>query len=84
MQEEKKWWKNFSAYQIVAFILTILFVIGIIVTIAIMVNLKNKTDDAKKKNDELEDVMKGGDDTTTAATESWKALYERQIIDFNE
>ena len=84
MQEEKKWWKKFSAYQIVAFVLTILFVIGIIITIGVLVNLKNKTDAAKEKNKELEDIIKDKDKNQDATTESWQSLYERQIIDFNE
>ncbi len=80
MQKEKKWWKNFSTFQIVAFILTILFVIGTIVTIAILINLKNKIDDTKDKNDQLENIMKDKNQDTDA--QSWMALYEKQITDF--
>lgn len=77
MQEEKKWWKKFSAYQIVAFVLTILFVIGSIVTIAIIVSLKNKIDDRKKQNDEIEKVLPEQPESA-----SWQKIYENEIINF--
>ena len=81
MQKEKKWWKNFSTFQIVAFILTVLFVIGTIITIAILVNLKSKIDDTKDKNDQLENVLDGKDKNQNADAQSWQALYEKQITD---
>ena len=81
MQKEKRWWKNFSTFQIVAFILTILFVIGTIITIGILVNLKNKIDDTKDKNDQLEDVLKDKDKNQSAGAQNWQTLYEKQITD---
>ena len=81
MQKEKKWWKNFSTFQIVAFILTILLVIGVIITIGILVNLKSKIDDTKDQNDQLENVLKDKDKNQSAGAQSWQALYEKQITD---
>lgn len=78
MHDEKKWWKKFNAYQIVTFILTILFVIGVIVTICLLVNLKQKTDDAKKKNDQIEDIL-----NKPEASSSWQHIYEKEIINLN-
>ena len=78
MQEEKKWWKKFSVYQIVAFILTVLLVIGIIVTIAVLVNLKNKTNDLKEKNKEIEGVL-GESEKSSTPMSAWQTLYEEQI-----
>jgi len=79
MQEEKKWWKRFSTFQIVAFILTILFVIGTIITIAILVNLKNKIDDTKEKNDHIEEIANDKDNTNTSSI-SWQKQFEKEII----
>lgn len=79
MQKEKKWWKKFSAYQIVAFVLTVLFIIGIIVTIGVLVGLKDKIDDTKKKNEELEDSLQ---EETASTSSFWQKIYEKEIIDF--
>lgn len=79
MRKEKKWWKKFSAYQIVAFILTILFVVGIIITIGVLVGLKDKIDDTKKKNEELEESLQ---EETANSSSLWQNIYEKEIIDF--
>ncbi len=81
MKEERKLWKKFSIYQIVSFVLIVLFVIGIIVTIPIMVSIKNKTDDAKKKNEEIEDVLDKNKPSESTSSTAWRAVYEKELID---
>ncbi len=53
MQEKQKREKKYSYFQIVCFVGTILLLIAILVQIAIIVDLKNKTEDTNKKNEEL-------------------------------
>lgn len=84
MQEEKKWWKKFSAYQIVAFFLIILLFVAIIVTIGVMINIKSKTNDANKKNDQLEEVLDEGDKLAAYISpleNSLQFVYDNLTID---
>ncbi len=49
----KKLLEKYSAFQIVAVILIVLLFIAIIVEVGIIINLKTKTDDKKRDNDEI-------------------------------
>lgn len=54
---EKKWWKNYSAFQIVSVFLIALLVLAIIIELGIIISLKQKVDDANHKNEELEEML---------------------------
>lgn len=49
----KKLLEKYSLFQIVAVILIVLLFIAIIVEVGIIINLKTKTDDKKRDNDEI-------------------------------
>lgn len=54
---EKKWWKNYSVFQIVSIFLIALLVVAIIIELGIIISLKQKVDDANHKNEELEEML---------------------------
>lgn len=69
--KEKRIWKKYSAFQIVAFILTVLLSIAIIVQIGIIINLKNKTQDTERRNEEIE--------KSPTENQSWQICYLKSI-----
>ena len=57
MSDKRSWWKNYSAFQIVSVILIAVLVVAIIVELGVIISLKQKIDDAKRKNEELEGML---------------------------
>lgn len=68
-EEKVKWWKKFTALQLAMFVLTALLVIASIVTMGVIIDLKNKKDAAKERNEQLESQLPNTDDPTE---ESWQ------------
>ena len=52
-EKTTKWWKKLSTFQIVCIVLTIILFVAIIIQIGVIINLKNRTDDTKRKNEEI-------------------------------
>ena len=57
------WLKKFSALQIAMFVLTAVLIIASIVTMGVIVDLKNKKDAAKERNDQLSSQLPKDDET---------------------
>jgi len=57
MSDKRSWWKNYSAFQIVSVILIAVLVVAIIVELGVIISLKQKIDDANRKNEELEGML---------------------------
>lgn len=57
MSDKRSWWKNYSAFQIVSVILIAVLVVAIIVELGVIFSLKQKIDDANRKNEELEGML---------------------------
>ena len=55
-EKEKRKRKNYSIFQITAFVLTILLVIAILVQIVVMFSLKDNTNNLKKDITEIPEV----------------------------
>ena len=67
--EKLKWLKNFSALQIAMFVLTAVLIVASIVTMGIIIDLKNKKEAAKERNDQLSSQMPESEETEG---ESWQ------------
>lgn len=53
----KEKWKNLSTFQKVAIILTIILVIAIIIQIGVLVDYKEKIDQRRKENEQIEKIL---------------------------
>ena len=67
--EKLKWLTNFSALQIAMFVLTAVLIVASIVTMGIIIDLKNKKEAAKERNDQLSSQMPESEETEG---ESWQ------------
>ncbi len=75
MENEKTKWKELSIFQKTCIILTVVLIVAIIVQICVMIAIKNKTDDTKDKNDEIESQLPEPPSTG----ESFEVLYTEAI-----
>ena len=71
MENEKTKWKELSTFQKTCIILTIILIVAIIVQICVMIAIKNKTDDTKNKNDDIESQLPN----ETPTGESFETIY---------
>ncbi len=75
MENEKTKWKELSIFQKTCTILTVVLIVAIIVQICVMIAIKNKTDDTKNKNDEIESQLP----ESPSSGESFEVLYTEVI-----
>ena len=74
------WLKKFSALQIAMFVLTAVLIIASIVTMGVIVDLKNKKDAAKERNDQLSSQLPEDDETNG---EFWQYSVDKFIENQN-
>ena len=64
MEEKKSREKKFSVFQITSIVLSIMLAIFILISIFIIVDLKQKTDDTKYKNNSISQTYKNEEKLT--------------------